>query len=249
MYTPINPGIFQAAYVGALAGMAASNRTPTDPLPADPVNTGVGTVAGAFAQSYDQAWGSTPSTSLDVQSTGLVCQAAWWGRAPQASVPANVNPATFTPLADALIAIVDAGDLYLAAQGITPLTLVDDWSDNVGGAPINLAPTGTVIASKTVTPRTTGVFDIWGSATFTTTGAPSAGLLSLGHDGTKDYNQGTGVTLENNNTARNDSINTVLGPFPLNVPVTLQLFGRAGGGGAQIPSDHCAQIMIKERAS
>jgi hypothetical protein len=123
MYTPNNLFIFQAAFAGALAGMGASNRVPTDTIPTDPVNIGLTMVAGAFAQAYDTAWGSAVPSSLDVESTEDVCQSAWWGRSPQAFISANLSPANFTQLADALIAIVDAGDEYFAAQGITPAPL------------------------------------------------------------------------------------------------------------------------------
>ena len=135
-YVPNNEAIFQAAYVGALGGMAASNRVPTDPIPSDPVNLGAALVAGAFAESYDTAWGLAPATSLDVDGTKEVCVSAWWGRAPQANVPAMVAPATYTALADALIALIDAADAFFASQGITPPPLVSGVTAVTGIHPI-----------------------------------------------------------------------------------------------------------------
>jgi hypothetical protein len=122
-YSPNNIYVFQAAYAGALAGMAASNRVPTDDLPTDPVNTGSAQIAGAFAQSFDQLWGSATPTQLDVEEIESVCSQAWWGRTPQ-NTAANLAPSTYNTLADALIAIVDAGDNYFASIGVIPEPIV-----------------------------------------------------------------------------------------------------------------------------
>jgi hypothetical protein len=153
MYTPNSEAIFQAAYVGAMGGMAASNRVPTDPIPTDAVNLGAALVAGAFAIAFDTAWGLAVPSSLDVDATEEVCVSAWWGRAPQANVPAMVNPATYTKLADALIALVDAADSYFASQGITPPPIGGSGVTNVtASAPIT--STGGATPNIAITPAT-----------------------------------------------------------------------------------------------
>lgn len=119
-FVPNSLPIFQAAFSGALAGMGASNRQPNDTDRTDPVNVGVALCAGAFAQAFDEQWGTSPTSQLDVESTQEVCAAAWWGRAPQASVPTNVDPDSYLSLADALVALVDAGDDYFASIGVVP---------------------------------------------------------------------------------------------------------------------------------
>jgi hypothetical protein len=136
-YVPNSLPIFQAAFSGAIAGMGASNRQPNDPLPSDPVNTGLAKVAGAFAIAYDIAWGMLAANQLNVESTQEVCSAAWWGRAPQANVTSNLNPNNFAELADALVAIVDAGDSYFASQGITPSPISSAPSAGPITPPIN----------------------------------------------------------------------------------------------------------------
>jgi len=115
MYIPNNAQVFTAAFAGCLAGMAASGRNPTSITPADYDNT-VATV-GAFAQEFDTLWALTPAATLELQTIEEACEGAWSGRAPLDD-PSGIVPATWQPLCQGIITIVQAGLAYYTAQSI-----------------------------------------------------------------------------------------------------------------------------------
>ena len=115
-YVPNNQAIFIAAYAGALAGMGVSDRVPTDNNPSD--YSGLAEVAGAFAQCFDQLYPG-PVNTLSVLTVEEICETAWQERSPNAQAP-FLTPATYTPLCNALIAILQAGLAYFTAQGVSP---------------------------------------------------------------------------------------------------------------------------------
>ena len=132
-YIPQNLMVFTAAFSGAIAGMGASDRNPSDPNPAD--YDGLATVAGAFAQSFDTEWALSPTSELDLETIQEITEVVWQDRAPQATAPvlnpdnftwstnvasAQTNPNTYTDLCRALIAIVRSGEAYFTSQGIIP---------------------------------------------------------------------------------------------------------------------------------
>jgi len=139
-YAPNNLPIFTAAFAGALAGMGASDRILTDPIP----NNNVNQIAGAFAQAIDTAWGSTPATELDIQSMEEICEGSWQDRTPQPITP-FLNPSTFNNLALAIIALVQSGELYFASQGIISpevpsssyLSITEWFVDSINGSDNN----------------------------------------------------------------------------------------------------------------
>lgn len=114
-YVPQNTDMFLASFAGALAGMGASGRVPTDGNPAD--YTGLTGTAGAFAQAFDQAWGINPANSLDVASAEELCEVAWQDRAPLAIQP-FLSSSNYSQEAAALVAMIRAGDAYMAAIGV-----------------------------------------------------------------------------------------------------------------------------------
>lgn len=116
-YVPNSLQIFTAALAGAIAGMGASNRLPTDDNSADYV--GLTNVAGAFAQSFDTNWGLLPVSLLDVSATQQACEAAWQNRSPIDVVPFD-DPNNYTQLSRALISIVKASVSYSLSIGIVP---------------------------------------------------------------------------------------------------------------------------------
>lgn len=116
-YTVLNQAIFTAAFAGAIAGMGSSERVPTDTSITSTSQTNMASIAGAYAQSVDTAWGNFPSTQLDVAGIQEASAATWEGRTP-APVAPFFTPSTYTGLASALIAQVKAGDAYMVAQGI-----------------------------------------------------------------------------------------------------------------------------------
>jgi hypothetical protein len=119
-YTPFNASVYFAALAGAASGMGASGRQPFDPNPADVQSTVVANVAGAWAQAFDTAWGAVVPSDVALEMIETESEGVWEGRQPGAFGP-NVNPSNFTPLIDALIAIIDAAEAYAISQGI-PLT-------------------------------------------------------------------------------------------------------------------------------
>lgn len=110
-YSPNNINIFIAAYSGAISGMGASNRNPTDDDPLsyeDLANT-----AGTFAQAYDTLWGDRSTSDLDVTTTHEICESAWENRSPN-----ELKTGYASKLAGALIAIVEAGGNYFLDNDI-----------------------------------------------------------------------------------------------------------------------------------
>ena len=114
-YSPQNKTVFTAAYSGALGGIGAALKTPTDPVPTDPGVVSIADVAGAFAQSFDTVWGAVTPSELDVLSIEEVSAAYFIGSAPPNAPPFNV-PANWTAICEALVAIVKAGENYFASQ-------------------------------------------------------------------------------------------------------------------------------------
>jgi len=117
-YTSLNIQIFTAAYCGALAGMGLSDRQITDQSAAS--YAGLASVAGAYAQAVDTAWGAARSaTLLDTEAIQSASQAFWQDRSP---IPDSTNtlPATHASAALAMIATITAAESYYAAQGLTP---------------------------------------------------------------------------------------------------------------------------------
>ena len=119
-YSPNNLGIFSAAYEGALGSVNINTAKPTDPNPAD-YQIGA-TIAGAFAQSFDAIWGAKTASSLDIACVFSCSEVLFLGMSlsPE-NLPAYAQPATWTPNAQAIYAIVIAAELYFASQGITPI--------------------------------------------------------------------------------------------------------------------------------
>ncbi len=124
-YTPKNLNIFIAAYAGAIAGMAATDCI----LTATTGYGGLASVASAFAQSYDTAWGTVASTQLDNECTKQICQATWQHRNPPAVAP-FLTPATYTAECNAIIALVQQGDTTFGTLGA--------GTSSLGGSPIHL---------------------------------------------------------------------------------------------------------------
>lgn len=117
MYSPVNPRFYSAAFAGAIAGISASGKVPFDANPTDYAL--YASVAGAFAQSVDVAWNNVNSNSVDNTTIQMLSEAAFENRTPT-SDPTFINPATYTGLALALVAVVRASETYYAQQSITP---------------------------------------------------------------------------------------------------------------------------------
>lgn len=150
-YSPINAQLFFAAYAGALAGMAASERVPLNSAISQ---AGVATIAGAYAQSFDTQWNSsTTLDALQVRTIEQLSQATWQTRAPQPGQVTTLQPSNYTTLVNALITIVNAGEAYTTSQGITPPKMggVDVSDDGVElGFASNINFTGAGVTASIV---------------------------------------------------------------------------------------------------
>lgn len=118
MYSPNNVNVYCAAFAGALSGLAAG-----------PLASGLASirssdysnptqVAGAFAQAFDTEWGLAAITQLDVEQIQSNCEQAMANRQPDDA--GQLLPSTWTDVVQSIIALVQEGDSYVDAQGITP---------------------------------------------------------------------------------------------------------------------------------
>lgn len=114
-YSPNNPPIFVAALAGAQAAMVASGRQPG--APSAPNYASIATIAGAFAQGVDSAWGSSAQpTQLDVLGVEATAAALFQDRQPLL-VDADVLATYLDSLATAAVALVRSTDTYLSDIG------------------------------------------------------------------------------------------------------------------------------------
>jgi hypothetical protein len=104
MYTPNNANIFTAAFTGALAGMGVSGRPflNANPLAYQQAIT----IAGAFAQQFDTAWGNASAANLELNSIVQSCEAYWTNRQPYPATGQRVTPSFYGPAVNAIIAVV-----------------------------------------------------------------------------------------------------------------------------------------------
>src|ERR1700690_2994846 len=100
-YTPLNKTVFTAAYSGALAGIAAAEKSPTDPVPTDPAVVGSAAIAGAFAESFDTQWGSGAPSTLDVLAIECAALGVFVGNTPP-DVPPFTTPSNWNTTTAAL---------------------------------------------------------------------------------------------------------------------------------------------------
>jgi len=133
--TPINVGVYVAAYSGAIAGMTTSGWI-TDDHPSDYALATA--IAGAYAQEFDAVWNNaTPINSLEQASITAIVSENFRGRAPgPLADPIFVNPANWTANVSACIAVILEGNTYFASQGIVP--------SNDGGNPLGPNPTWSI---------------------------------------------------------------------------------------------------------
>src|SRR5271154_5255672 len=106
-YAPISPVVFNAAYTGALGGIACNGSKPLDP---NFLDYGVqAAIAGAWAQAVDEAWNSASGNLLDEFSITATSAAIFenMSLSPE-SLPAYQVPATWQELAKASVAITEA---------------------------------------------------------------------------------------------------------------------------------------------
>lgn len=139
-YTPQNLQIFTAAFAGSLAGMGLSDRNIVNTSAS--AYAGLASVAGAFAQAVDTAWGVN-ANQLDLEAIQSNCAAFWQERSPNAD-SINTNPSTWANAALAIVATVQASEAYFTDQGIVPPAIPGGFPAGGGNYAANLTALGLV---------------------------------------------------------------------------------------------------------
>jgi hypothetical protein len=118
MYTPNNLSIYLSAIQGAMAGMAASDRNPTNPSPLAYASQAA--IADAFAQAFDGLIPPSPQPLPEslLPVAVILCYAVWQDRSPIVSA-SSILPATYVPLATSLAGITTALFTQVASQGVS----------------------------------------------------------------------------------------------------------------------------------
>jgi hypothetical protein len=166
MYVPTTPSVFNAAYTGALAGIAINGSRVTDPLAID--YTAAAGIAGAFAEAVDAAFsGGVDQLNVGSINTSAVEFFASFSPSPQ-GLPTYSVPATWTKNAIAIVAIAAAAEAFFTSQGIVPLPLPG------GGGGITQL-TGDVTAGPGVGVQAATVVKVNGAT------VPAAGALTTGN--------------------------------------------------------------------
>lgn len=115
MYTPQNPQVYTAAFSGALSGILVSGRVPTNPD--SNAYTLTMNVIGAYAQQFDTLWGITAIKQLELETVASASEALFQERAPVPNT-STMNPLTWAPECQAIIAMIQSGLDYFLANGI-----------------------------------------------------------------------------------------------------------------------------------
>jgi hypothetical protein len=137
---PINTEIYIAAYSGAMSGMGASDKIPLFNMAAD--YAALASIAGGFASAVDIAFDNSANTELDIAILESICEGIWNGRTPFYGGQFLI-PATYAREAEAVVAMVNAADLYFIANGINP-------SPGGGGGGGGLPPVANVLGATIV---------------------------------------------------------------------------------------------------
>lgn len=139
-YKPNNTDVYLAAFNGTFAALSEAGAV-NAPL-----------IADAFAQEFDTQWGSSPPTGLELSEIDSQSYNYWQGRSPPAiktvfGIALAFMPGTYTAIVTSLIALAQAGNARVVAQGIDP-------NAGGGGGPANV--TGVLwTALATLHPNTT----------------------------------------------------------------------------------------------
>jgi hypothetical protein len=151
VYVPNNVNVFTAAYAGAMAGMVVGARdVGTDAVTAD--YTTRAAVAGAFAESFDTAFGAVSPDVLQMLQIQAAAVSYWTERfcdydPSDPNQAAFLLPATYTPLCNTIIATIAAAEAFFASQGIVPNPFDTAIQGNVFVYRVGAAPSGNVYSS------------------------------------------------------------------------------------------------------
>ena len=162
---------------------------------------GLAQVAGAWAKSFDTAWGITTPTTMDLEATQEMSESVWQNRSPLYTTQ-NETPSTWTAECEAIIAAIRAAGDYLTSQGITPPTPGDSFVPmcrvQQDGETLQNIPSGvrTVIdwdstaidtdhmgGPTEITIKTAGVYAVSGQASYNMTEDPGTREISISING------------------------------------------------------------------
>ncbi|MGO9835538.1 MAG: hypothetical protein ACLP1X_15125 [Polyangiaceae bacterium] len=161
MYVPNNATVYLKALEGFVAGITSAANTDTNP--ADYANAGQ--MADAYAQQLDTSWGAAAPTAFEQANIGSASSAVWLLRS---SITANqLIPASYTQVAEAIIARVRQANAQIVSEGIDP---------NAGGVgpvgpPGPTGPAGAAITGPTGPTGPSGAGATGSAATFTLGGS------------------------------------------------------------------------------
>jgi hypothetical protein len=195
-YTPNDVLVYTAAYSGVISGFAASGRIILDPVVADYGNYAV--IAGSFAASFDEAWEINPDTdppdTLEVFIIEKACKAVWENRFTELTSE-TLDPATFTTICNAIIALIIAGEGYFEGQGITP----PPWGGGGGTGTVTSVSGGLgieITGDPTVDPTVvnTGVLAITAGTNITLGGTAQDPIINASGGGATGATGPTGST-------------------------------------------------------
>lgn len=116
-YSPLNINVYTAAYAGATAGVGI----PTGAFIIDPLSNDYGqqiSVAVAFAQAVDTAWGAVGANAYDIEAITDASDNLF-ARGPGCPIQGViVTQSNWTIVATALVALIRKGDSVATAGGI-----------------------------------------------------------------------------------------------------------------------------------
>jgi hypothetical protein len=178
VYNPNNVNVYAAAFAGAVAGTGVPNGAfIVDPTAADyasPVS-----VAAAFAQAVDTAWGGIIAANgydlaaIQVASSNLFTRGPGYPIVPPVNTQAN-----WTTVAIALVALVREGDVNAGTQHIT-LPGGANRAYGTGGATTAGQATITVIAAVKLIAKSSGLFKAWCNMAWDALTAADVGTITI----------------------------------------------------------------------
>jgi hypothetical protein len=165
-YSPQNPSVYQAAFAGALGGIAVNNAPVLDPVPTDYLPADA--IAGAWAQAVDTVWAGASADCLELAVCTSASEAYFQKRSvsPQGLKTFSLDN-DWLASAGAIAALMVSADTYFASQSIAVVPC--------GGGTGGTGATGTTGATGSAgTAGATGAIGATGA-----TG--SVGTLSFSH--------------------------------------------------------------------
>jgi hypothetical protein len=218
-YSPINTPVYTAAFNGAIAGFYGAQFNDS---------TYYAELADAWAQAIDQAWDNTPYTAFELL-TLTTCSIVRWQNQPPQEDGLALNPAAYAAAAAQIVALAQAGQAQLVAEGISPVNTGLDIiaNDIYGGGDYGvIAFNGTNVYSFATLSGSTYTVN---RDLFAADGSSVSAGITVITNGFRFFCNGT---LTNNGTIHDGGANAVASVAGAHSPVGTLGIGTAGGMGA-----------------